>query len=62
MGWRVGMGMAGITPEGSKGRSLQHPGTLPQALSRASSFPSKGDTQVSLLWAPRQHLQSHVRN
>lgn len=33
MGWRAGVGMVGITLEGRKGRSLQHLGTLPQALS-----------------------------
>lgn len=39
-GWA--WGVAAITPEGSKGRSLQRLGTLLQAVSRASCFPGRG--------------------
>lgn len=46
MGWSVGMGVAGIRLEQSKERSLQHLGTLPQALHEQAASQA-GDTHGS---------------
>lgn len=56
------MGMAGITPRGAR-KVIAVPGGAPSGSLLGKLLSSgRGDMQISLLWAPRQHLWSHTRN
>lgn len=56
------MGMAGTTPRGAR-KVIAVPGGAPSGSLLGKLLSSgRGDMQISLLWAPRQHLWSHTRN
>lgn len=61
-GWRVGMGMAASPRRGAR-KVIAVPGDTPSgSLLDKLLFSGRGDMQSSLLWAPQQHLWSHMRN
>lgn len=62
MGWRVGMGMAASPQRGAR-MAIAVPGDTPSgSLLDKLLFSGRRDMQISLLWASRQHLWSHMRN